>query len=59
MKYLGLWSSGLRKFFEKFLKPSGLDSYMCNVHSLIAFDILVNVTLKYSGTEILRQLRRK
>ena len=34
-KYLGLWSNGLRKFFEKFVKPSGTPSYIFNVHCLI------------------------
>ena len=34
MKYLGLWSRGLRNFFEKFVKPSGPSSYTLNVRSL-------------------------
>ena len=33
MKYLGLWSPGLRNFFEKLVKPSGLPSFI-NVRSL-------------------------
>ena len=35
MKYLGLWSPGLRKVFEKFVKLSGPLSNILNVHSLI------------------------
>ena len=36
MKYLGLWSPGLQKNFEKFVKPSVLPSYILNVCSLIS-----------------------
>ena len=37
MKYLGLWSSGLRNFFEKFVKPFSnppRSPYILNVRSL-------------------------
>ena len=34
MKYLDLWSPGLRNFFEKFVKSSGSPSYILNVRSL-------------------------
>ena len=34
MKYLGLWSLGYEKCFEKFVKPSGPLSYILNVCSL-------------------------
>ena len=34
VKYLGLWSPGLRIFFEKFVKPSGPTSYILNTRSL-------------------------
>ena len=34
MKYLGLWSLGYEKFFEKFVKPSGPPSYILNVRFL-------------------------
>ena len=30
MKYLGLWSPGLRLSFEKFVKPSGTPSCILN-----------------------------
>ena len=36
MKYLGLWYPGLQVFFERFVKPSDLASYILNVSSLKA-----------------------
>ena len=39
MKYLGLSSPGERFFFEKFVKPSGLPSYILNVRSQIVSKI--------------------
>ena len=44
MKYLGLWSPGLRFFFlfEKFVKPCSSPYYILNVCSLIRQLILTN-----------------
>ena len=39
MKYLGLWSPGVRIFFEKFVKPSTTPSYILNVRSLNALNV--------------------
>ena len=36
MKYLGLRYPGLQVLFERFVKPSGLASYVLNVRSLKA-----------------------
>ena len=36
MKYLGLWSPGLRNIFGKCVKTSGPTSYILNVRSLIS-----------------------
>ena len=36
MKYLALWSLGYKIIFEKFVKPSGLSSYI--LHSLTSVE---------------------
>ena len=50
MKNLGLWSSGLRNFLKKFVKPSGPASYLLNVRPPIFFQFTIQVNVNCLGT---------
>ena len=59
MKYLGLWSPGLRNFFEKFVKPSGPTSYILNVATLPQNLIQSTIIMKRKYLKHFRRLFSK